>query len=98
MGRPENMLANGGSPAGALGAAIRDLRHAAGLSQTELASLSGCVPATVGQVERGRFLPSAALLERWEAELTERGTLLELWERAVLGAHRARATNAGNSE
>ncbi len=93
MGRPEKTLVDEESPAGALGAALRDLRHAAGLSQTELAALSGCAPATVGQVERARFLPSSQLVDAWVEQLPRSGRLWTLWEQAVIRSHRSRAAN-----
>ena len=96
MGRPEIALDAQQSAAGALGAALRRLRHAAGLTQTELAGLIGCDTSTVGQVERARFLPSAQLLETWEAHLQLQSTLVPLWERAVLETHRRRAVNGAH--
>jgi DNA-binding XRE family transcriptional regulator len=52
-----------------LGAKLRRLRQAEGLSQTELARRAGVSRTTVGNVETARLWPSAATLQRREAVL-----------------------------
>jgi transcriptional regulator with XRE-family HTH domain len=93
VARPEKQLTNEATAAGALGALLRNLRHSAGLSQTDLAQFSGCTPATVGQIERGRFLPSLELLIAFERHLGQSAGVAQLWEQAVLAAHEHRASN-----
>jgi transcriptional regulator with XRE-family HTH domain len=48
----------------ALGAAIREARERAGLSQEEVASRIELHPMTYGGIERGRLLPSVSTLTR----------------------------------
>ena len=43
---------------------LRRLRIQAGLTQAELAEISGTTDATISRIERGRFLPSHPLLVR----------------------------------
>lgn len=43
---------------------LRRLREAAGLTQMELAEAANTTDATISRIERGRFLPSQALLDR----------------------------------
>lgn len=49
-----------------LGAALRELRRGAGLSQRELARRAGWDVRTVRRAERGESIPSAALVDAWE--------------------------------
>ena len=48
----------------ALGAAIREARESAGLTQEEVASRVELHPMTYGGIERGRLLPSVSTLSR----------------------------------
>lgn len=59
---------------------LRRLRLAAGLKQEKLAELADVTDATISRIERGRFAPSQALLQRLatalgvtEANLVARG-------------------------
>ena len=47
-----------------LGAAVRELRKAAGLSQRELAEKSGIAKQAITNIERGATLPTLRTLER----------------------------------
>lgn len=47
-----------------LGAAVRELRKAAGLSQRELAENSGIAKQAITNIERGATLPTLRTLER----------------------------------
>ena len=47
-----------------LGARIRELRQAKGLSQEELADQAGCHRTYIGMLERGQSNPSLAILFR----------------------------------
>jgi transcriptional regulator with XRE-family HTH domain len=48
----------------ALGAAIREAREKAGLSQEEVARRVDLPPLSYGSIERGRLLPSVSTLTR----------------------------------
>lgn len=98
MARPEEALPGATSAATELGAELRRLRHARGLTQTAVADRLGCSPATIGQVERGRFKPSADLLEDWEIVLDARGQLTKAWQLAVIDSHSRRSRNCGNRQ
>ena len=76
---------NGGhAPADAardLSAALAALRHAAGLTQKELADLIGCSVTTVGHAETGRTWQSRRLWEHADKTLNAGGELLGLHDR-----------------
>lgn len=52
------------TPTSPIPANLRRLRVAAGMTQMELAEASETTDATISRIERGRFLPSQALLDR----------------------------------
>ena len=91
MPRPEHQLPAATSAAQAFGTLLRAERRARGLTQTRLAEIAECSPATVGQLERARFLPSADLLAGLERALGGEGALEYLWTQAVLQSHAHRA-------
>lgn len=51
------------------GRRLAELRCAAGLSQCELAEIVGVAVGTIGNVERGRYVPSLAVLVALAATL-----------------------------
>jgi transcriptional regulator with XRE-family HTH domain len=50
-----------------LGRALRQLRDAAGLTGTQLATLLGVAQSTISRLENGRALPSPEQLDQWAA-------------------------------
>ncbi|WP_238335621.1 helix-turn-helix domain-containing protein [Serinicoccus kebangsaanensis] len=70
---------------------VRRLRHAAGVSQAELARRSGVAQPNIAAYEAGRRQPSAAMTERLRASLRPRPSQAVAAHRerilAVLAAH-----------
>jgi transcriptional regulator with XRE-family HTH domain len=64
------------NPADALSAALADRRHAAGLTQLELAGLTGRSVTTVGHAETGRLWQGRQFWENADRALNARGELL----------------------
>ena len=94
MARPETPLIEASSGSARFGAVLRCLRTEAKMTQTALAILSNCSPATVSQVERARFLPSGELVDLWDLQLSPSRQLRQYWEKAVLEAHDKRLHRA----
>jgi hypothetical protein len=79
-----------GDTAGALSRALAALRRAAGLTQPELAALTGYSVTTVGHAETGRLWQSRAFWEKADRMLAAEGELTRRHD-----AHRAATTPAG---
>jgi transcriptional regulator with XRE-family HTH domain len=52
-----------------LGRALRDLRHSAGITGTQLAAQLGISHSTVSRLETGQQIPSLAEVETWARTL-----------------------------
>jgi len=73
-----------------LGLALRELRHAAGLTSVQLAERLGVAQSTISRLERGRQLASPEQVDRWAAATAataeQHGSLDELAEAAATEA------------
>jgi transcriptional regulator with XRE-family HTH domain len=72
-GRPPNPLDPAASRRADLGAEIRRLRAARGLSLDALAKLAHCSPSHLSEVENGRKLPSVGLIQNLDRVLETAG-------------------------
>ncbi len=79
-----------GDAAGSLSRALAALRRAAGLTQPQLAALTGYSVTTVGHAETGRLWQSRSFWEKADLMLAAEGELTRRYD-----AYRAAATPAG---
>src|SRR5512133_858326 len=73
LGRPPNPLDPATSRRAELGAEVRRLRAARGLSLDALAKLVGCSSSHLSEVENGRKLPSVRLIQNLDRVLKTAG-------------------------
>ncbi|OEU87644.1 XRE family transcriptional regulator [Streptomyces abyssalis] len=70
----------GASPLNYLGAELRRLREAAGLTLEDLGGIVFCTGSLISQFETARKVPRPEFLERADVALGADGALLRLWE------------------
>lgn len=79
-GRPEKPLPPPTNAKQRFGAQLRQLRHLKGFSVGEMAASAGCSATTIGQAERGQYVPSEALVQVWDTALDANNVLNAYYE------------------
>jgi DNA-binding XRE family transcriptional regulator len=92
-GRPRGSTSFDGVAAAAFGAAVRERRVAAALSQEALASRADIERAHMGKIERGQHMPTLAAILRIARALGCTGSeLVAMAERALPAGYNAPST------